>query len=639
MEPCCENPDFYDLTVACHNNYLAGEGGLVAIHNTGSNFSSLRGEGEPLSGGGKSSGLMSFLKIGDRAAGAIKSGGTTRRAAKMVVLDLDHPDIEEFVNWKVIEEDKVAALVAGSRQLSRHLNAILRAVHTWPTAVDRLDRQKNTALRRAIADARAAMIPVNCVERALQLASQGYTSLKVEEYDTDWTSKAYYTVSGQNSNNSVRVTNEFMDAVQKDGPWALYWRTEKERAARQGRAAKPRKTLRARDLWEQIANAAWTCADPGMQFDTTVNEWHTCPADGRINASNPCVTGDTLVATNDGWVRIDRLLDRDTEVIGADGKLHPIAPAFPTGTKPVYRLRTCAGYEVKLTADHRVLTANRGDVPVCELTRDDVVVLGAGTFKDRHGVDGGAHLDDRLTELLGVLVGDGCLMGEQETAIVTLAPEEAAVAARLEESLRSYKAEFATDGRGARDCTTHTPQTTLRLGTSSRCVVESMKRYAVLNEGSHQKRFTDEVFRLNRDSLAGVLRGLFTADGTVANYGQKSQYVSLDSTSLELLRQVQVLLLSFGIKAKLYRDRRVAGQTTALLPDGLGGVRTYPVRQMHSLRISRSSRFVFEREIGFIPGSPKAEQLATLNRTVTTYADQLTDRVDSLTYLGGRTCV
>lgn len=278
---------------------LVNEGGIMDLwvrearifkygSGTGSNFSSLRGEGEPLSGGGKSSGLMSFLKIGDRAAGAIKSGGTTRRAAKMVVLDLDHPDIEEFINWKVTEEDKVAALVSGSRALHRHLNAILKAVHGWSKPEERLDPKKNADLGKAIREAKAALIPINSIEKVLQLAAQGYTALRVEEYDTDWNSKAYYTVSGQNSNNSVRIDNAFMEAVEKDGPWNLYWRTEKEKARAQGRTAKPSKTLRARELWEQIAYAAWACADPGVQFDTTINEWHTCPADGRINASNPC---------------------------------------------------------------------------------------------------------------------------------------------------------------------------------------------------------------------------------------------------------------------------------------------------------------------------------------------------------------
>jgi ribonucleoside-diphosphate reductase alpha chain len=290
---------------------LVNEGGIMDLwvrearifkygSGTGSNFSALRGEGEPLSGGGKSSGLMSFLKIGDRAAGAIKSGGTTRRAAKMVVLDLDHPDIEEFINWKVVEEQKVAALVAGSKQLNRHLNAILKACQAPSPAAplfpnekewndkERFDKTKNTELRKAIADAQAALLPANYIARTLELARQGYTALHIEEYDTDWNSRAYLTVSGQNSNNSVRVASNFMQAVQDDGDWHLYWRTEKEKAAKAGRQPKPRKTLKARELWDQIAYAAWSCADPGIQYDTTVNEWHTCPVDGRINASNPC---------------------------------------------------------------------------------------------------------------------------------------------------------------------------------------------------------------------------------------------------------------------------------------------------------------------------------------------------------------
>jgi len=188
---------------------------------TGTNFSDIRGAGEPLSHGGKSSGLMSFLKIGDRAAGAIKSGGTTRRAAKMVCLDLDHPDIEEFINWKVNEEKKVAAL-----------------------------------------------------------AKSGY--------DTDFNGEAYQTVSGQNSNNSVRVPHAFFEAVEKDGDWNLTWRTERKKAIAEKRAPTPSKVLKARVLWDQIGYAAWACADPGVQYDTTINDWHTCPEDGRINASNPC---------------------------------------------------------------------------------------------------------------------------------------------------------------------------------------------------------------------------------------------------------------------------------------------------------------------------------------------------------------
>src|SRR5262249_29859719 len=260
---------------------LVNEGGIMDLwvrearifkygSGTGSNFSALRGEGEPLSGGGKSSGLMSFLKIGDRAAGAIKSGGTTRRAAKMVILDLNHPDMGDFVNGKVVEEKRVAARVAGSRPLNRRLNAILAACHRWPHADEKFDRRRNADLRKAIAEAQAAQVPASYIERVLQLARQGFTALRFEEYDTDWNSKAYYTVSGQNSNNSVRVTNAFMEAVEKDADWPLYWRTEKEKAQREGRPPRPRKTLRARELWDQITYAAWACADPGVQFDTTI---------------------------------------------------------------------------------------------------------------------------------------------------------------------------------------------------------------------------------------------------------------------------------------------------------------------------------------------------------------------------------
>jgi ribonucleoside-diphosphate reductase alpha chain len=294
-----EHPAPHACFIQSIQDDLVNEGGIMDLwvrearifkygSGTGTNFSALRGEGEPLSGGGKSSGLMSFLKIGDRAAGAIKSGGTTRRAAKMVVLDLDHPDIEEFVNWKMVEEQKVAALVTGSKLLNRHLNAILKACHSWSEADNRFDRHQNARLRKALAEARAALVPASCIERVLQLARQGVTSLAVEEYDSDWNSKAYFTVSGQNSNNSVRVDNTFMEAVMKDGPWNLYWRTEKEKAKRGGRVPRPVKTLSARELWDQIAHAAWSCADPGVQYDSTINEWHTCPTDGRINASNPC---------------------------------------------------------------------------------------------------------------------------------------------------------------------------------------------------------------------------------------------------------------------------------------------------------------------------------------------------------------
>jgi len=244
---------------------------------TGTNFSPLRGAGEPLSGGGRSSGLLSFLKIGDAAAGAIKSGGTTRRAAKMVCVDIDHPDIETFIDWKMIEEQKVAALVTGSRTAARLLRDVLRAC-VEGGGEDPCDAAQNPLLAKAALAALVAFVPPAYVQRVIDFARQGVTDIAFPEYDCEWESEGYRTVAGQNANNSVRVSNDFLRAVEAGEDWALIRRTDRTVS----------KTLPARDLMTKMAVAAWGCADPGAQYDTTINEWHTCPADGRINASNPC---------------------------------------------------------------------------------------------------------------------------------------------------------------------------------------------------------------------------------------------------------------------------------------------------------------------------------------------------------------
>ncbi|HEV2528570.1 MAG TPA: adenosylcobalamin-dependent ribonucleoside-diphosphate reductase, partial [Thermomicrobiales bacterium] len=239
---------------------LVNEGGIMDLwirearifkygSGTGTNFSSIRGEGEPLSGGGTSSGLMSFLKVGDRAAGAIKSGGTTRRAAKMVTLDVDHPDIENFISWKANEEKKVAALMAAG-------------------------------------------------------------------YSSDFNGEAYATVSGQNSNNSVRVSNDFLEAVRNDADWDLVRRTD----------GKPSKTVKARDLWRKMAEASWACADPGLQYDTTINEWHTAPESGRINGSNPCSEYMFLdnSACNLASLNLLKFVDQETGAIDIAAMRHAV---------------------------------------------------------------------------------------------------------------------------------------------------------------------------------------------------------------------------------------------------------------------------------------------------------------------------
>src|SRR5712671_722905 len=285
-----ERPQPHACFIQSVDDDLVNEGGIMDLwvrearlfkygSGTGSNFSALRGEGERLSGGGRTSGLMSFLKIGDRAAGAIKSGGTTRRAAKMVVVDADHPDIETYIDWKVKEEQKVAALVTGSKLNQKHLKAVLKAcVNCEGAGDDCFDPEKNPALRREIKLARRALVTDGMIKRVIQFAKQGYKEIDFPIYDTDWDSEAYLTVSGQNSNNSVSLKDDFLRAVETDGDWNLIGRTSK----------KVTKTLKARELWEKIGHAAWASADPGLHFNTTMNDWHTCKASGEIRASNPC---------------------------------------------------------------------------------------------------------------------------------------------------------------------------------------------------------------------------------------------------------------------------------------------------------------------------------------------------------------
>ncbi len=265
---------------------LVNEGGLFDLvvrearlfkygSGTGTNFSKVRGGNENLSGGGVSSGLMSFLGVLDRAAGAIKSGGTTRRAAKMVCLDMDHPEIEQFIEWKVIEEQKVAALNAGSHICYEELKKIVDCAYE-----SGIDAEKNPQLKKLIFQANKKHVPLKYIKRVLMQIEDG---MKPEEfsfrrYDTDFRSEAYLTVGGQNSNNSLRIPNEFISAVKQNGNWDLKNRTN----------GKVYKTMPAQKLWDKIAYSAWASADPGVQYDTTINEWHTCPEDGRINASNPC---------------------------------------------------------------------------------------------------------------------------------------------------------------------------------------------------------------------------------------------------------------------------------------------------------------------------------------------------------------
>ncbi len=528
---------------------------------SGVNLSTLRSSREPLAAGGRSSGPVSFMKGLDASAGSIKSGGSTRRAACMRVLDVDHPDVIDFINCKRDAEEKAHALIEA-----------------------------------------------------------GYSGA------FNVPGGAYDTVPFQNANHSVRVSDEFMQAVADDAAWETKHRM----------TGKSEKSFKAREIIQKIAEATWVCGDPGMQYDTTINNWHTCAEADRIYASNPCVTGDTLVATADGWHRIDDLVGQSVNVIGADGQPHFVTRVIKTGHKPVFELRTRAGYRLRLTEDHKVLTRERGDVELKDVKLGESVFLKGAGFGRR-------ALSETLALAIGLAVGDGCLIRQSirgrdnDNVVLTLSQEEKGTLDRVAAELNGQKNRLREVGISGNPSSATIKMDgspgVARLTVGSRSVVNLFTEFAVLNAGSAAKAFTSDVFDLDKPSMAAVLRGLFTADGTVANYGDKSQYISLDSTSSEMLGQVQTMLLSFGIKSKLYENRR-GGILESMLPDSQRQPKSYAVKEMHSLRISRSSRVIFEREIGFDHESPKAERLRVMNQTFAAYADDLSDSVASITPIG-----
>ena len=585
----CDNIIVHNCFIQSVSDDLVNPGGIMDLwtrearlfkygSGTGSNFSKLRGENEPLSGGGKSSGLMSFLRIGDRAAGAIKSGGTTRRAAKMVCLDLDHPDVEMFINWKVREELKVAAMVEGMRHLPKE--------------------QKELAQK---------------------------LGLKI---DYDFNGEAYYTVSGQNSNNSVRIPNRFFDALEKDADWTLSWRTN----------GKPAKVLKARELWDQIAFAAWRCADPGVQYDDTINQWHTCRQSGPIRASNPCVTGDTRVLTPGGiWRRIDQMIHLPTRVITnlSGQEIHVTEGAFPTGVKDVYELRTAGGYSLKLTADHKVWTRARGWVPARDLTPEDEVRLPG---KPACVQEIGEPQDARFFQLVGLLLSDA----NRDTAALRLdacLDESSLVddfARYVTENwgertpARSVEPRYAADVNGPSVDVGEDPEAgnTLTATLTNRRLLSRLTAF-IRVEGRQEclphlhKRLSDEAFTAGLPAQKHLLRALFSAQARITD-----GTLELTSDSLGLLEDVQLLLLGFGIRSSI--SSALATQDSARISSGGGAVaggelpdrHATPVHgprdpqtrgnaesSRHGLRIDPGSLRLFGKHVALLPGR-KLQQLA-----------------------------
>ncbi len=542
---------------------------------TGSNFSRVRGADEPLSGGGKSSGLMSFLKIGDRAAGAIKSGGTTRRAAKMCCLDLDHPDVEDFVNWKVREELKVAAMAEGMKRLPQDQQDLAKKLH-----------------------------------------------LKL---DYDFNGEAYATVSGQNSNNSVRIPNKFFKEVEEDGDWKLINRTN-------GKIAK---TVKARDLWEQISFAAWRCADPGVQYDDTINQWHTCPKSGRINASNPCVTGDTRVLCPGGiWRRIDQMIHLPARVITNlfGQEVHITDGAFPTGTKDIFELRTLGGYRLKLTADHQVWTRTRGWVAAKDLTSADEVKLPSQPAAVQ---EVGEPQDPRFFQMLGLFLSeanhdattlhlDQCLNSQDqidtfaqyaaETWGMPTYPDDYAIPAMVNSGNGS-------DGDNGN---------TLTLKLTNRRLLSRLRGFVNIDSG--ERRLSDEAFTSGLAAQKHLLRALFTADGQIAN-----NTLELRSESLGMLEDVQLILLGFGVQSSVFSNESALRPQSSFLSLNTRGGLPSSADSRHGLRLDSGSLRNFAKYVALLPGA-KLEQLAACVSMAMAKPQALGnwDRVHSFTAIGSQ---
>ena len=283
VENYYENPQVHACFLNSVEDKISGEGGIIDLiareaiifsggSGSGANFSHVRSKYEEISNGGMSSGLLSFLRVGDASAGAIKSGGTTRRAAKMVVVDIDHPEVDDFIDWKVKEENKVADLVTGSK-----INAVC-VKEIYDEAKINPDIATNQNLRSVIAQAMKYKCPNGLIDKAIKLAQMGYEMPVIDTFDTDWQSEAYATVNGQNSNNTVSIPNAFMTALSVGEDWSLTRRLD----------GKVQRTVNSQYLWDKITNAAWQSADPGVHYKDIINDWHTIPEAGPIRTSNPC---------------------------------------------------------------------------------------------------------------------------------------------------------------------------------------------------------------------------------------------------------------------------------------------------------------------------------------------------------------
>src|ERR1039457_5361351 len=526
------------------------EEGLIFKGGSGAgvNLSRIRSSKELLSSGGTASGPVSFMRGADASAGTIKSGGATRRAAKMVVLDVDHPDVEEFIETKMREEEKV----------------------------------------RVLRDA---------------------------GFDMDLGGKDIASVQYQNANNSVRVSDEFMHAVERDTKFDLAARLTGETV----------ETVDARALFRKMAQAAWECADPGIQYDSTINDWHTCPESGRITASNPCFPADQRVVTDQGLIRIGDMVARaaagesfavyTSDVTSAAAPANRVVATSPTrylvtGTNEIAELRFSDGSRLRCTPSHRVWTASRGWVNAEDLTAEDRVVrslqyapraaadarIPAGALAAARSVrpceplDLPAKWDEEFGHYLGWLVGNGCVTDQNAVTVYGSDDDRGEVLPRHRElmaEITGFDARPSIQANG-----------TAQLRVTRDAFIAFVRALGVSSGRSPATRVPDAVFEGPEEALIGFLQGLFDSDGCAVSMPDAPRYVGFGSHSEQLLLGVQELLGSLGVASRFYQAGTKKNSFTYTRADG--SIASYGGHgPSFDLRITGRSLREFGARIGF----------------------------------------
>ncbi len=551
---------------------------------------------------------------GDSPTGSGVAVHNTRRAAKIIVLDDDHPDLEEFITWKVVEENKVAALVAGTAVVARHVTAMTAA---WGKA-------DMVSFGAAVDGALEDGVPVGYLDRVVRQLRLGKTPEPPVAMNTDWQGEAYETVTGQNANNSVGASNAFMRAARERAPWNLYGRVEKRQAKAAGREPKPRKTVNAGALWDSICESAWKCADPGLFFDTTVNEWNTVPNDGRIKGPNPCFTGDSRIMTTRGLMMI-----RDLVIAGHGGEMIPVlrrdgTPSVPsqlmvTGVNRILRVTLSDGRVLRTTDYHTWIVNGGVEKEAKDLVPGDVVGVASESSFTWDGVrqlptgdvvrrKGERALpvipkvwDESLAEITGHLIGDGCVTAERSVVLI-YGREESENRQLADKHLGALRVLFGIEPG---DCAMSNGCRQVRV--TRKAVGRFFEAIGVKVTGSESKAVPESVFTAPPKIVAAFLRGYFGADGTCTGRAAQGECdVSVTSVSVGLLRGVQMLLDLFQIRSSIQSDGR-AGQTV---------FGDYIRKEGYRLRLHTADLDRFAARIGFSAETKQSRLLAQLARNV-----------------------